>query len=131
MRRTDPLVTRLLAAACLVFAVAPACNSSGGGGDMGQVCAGGFDAGSNSGGTEAVNEEGQCANLLNGTTQNGAACQQSSECAPTCCACPGGGSKSAQVAWCSTGHCVVGNDVCCAWTAENAAVDGGPFVCGH
>ncbi len=131
MRRADPWVSRLIATGCLLLGLAPAC-SSGGGGSSGQVCTGGFDGGASVGGTEAVSESGQCGNLLMGTTPNGGACKQSSECAPTCCACPGGSSKSAQVAWCNMGQCVVGNDVCCAWIDENSiGSDAGPFVCTH
>jgi hypothetical protein len=112
--------------ASLLVVLAPACSSSNGG-SAGQTCPAGFDAGGSLGGTEAASESGQCGSLLNGTKQNGEACQQSSDCVPTCCACPSGG-RSAQVALCNAGKCVVGADVCCVWIA-NSFSDAGPYVC--
>jgi hypothetical protein len=123
MVRTPLLVGTL---ASLLVVLAPACSNSNGA-SAGQTCPAGFDAGGSTGGTEAASVSGQCSNLLMGTKQNGDACQQSSECAPTCCACPSGG-RSAQVAWCNAGKCVVGAGVCCAWIA-NAFSDAGPSVC--
>jgi hypothetical protein len=113
--------------ASLLVVLAPACSSSNSGGG-GQTCPAGFDAGGSTGGTEAASVSGQCGNLLNGTRQNGEACQQSSDCTPTCCACPSG-SNSAQVAWCNGGKCVVGANVCCAWIANASFSDAGPAVC--
>jgi hypothetical protein len=130
MGRALASVARLLAVGCLVLCLAPACNGGGGSSSSGQVCPAGFDGGAGIGGTEAVNEGGQCGNLLTGTTQNGQACQQSSDCEPTCCACPAN-SKSAQVALCFMGQCVVGPDVCCVWIDENSGSDAGPYVCAH
>lgn len=112
----------------LLIVLGPACSSSNGSGGAGLTCPGGFDAGGSLGGTEAASESGQCGNLLNGTKQNGDACQQSSDCAPTCCACPSGG-RSAQVAWCNGGKCVTGANVCCAWLANSSFNDAGPYVC--
>src|SRR5580692_1869126 len=100
------------------------CSSGGNGNGGAQTCPSGYDGGGVLGGTESESSSGQCGNLLNGTAQNGSTCQQSSDCAPTCCACPGGG-RSAQVALCRQGQCVVGADVCCIWIAENEGTDGG------
>jgi hypothetical protein len=113
-----------------LFLVLAACSSGGSGGATGQTCPGGFDAGGMLGGTYAVSQSGQCGNLSTGSGQNGAACQTSSDCAPTCCACPGN-SRSAQVSWCHDGACVVSTDVCCVWIDENEGLDGGgvPLVC--
>lgn len=115
--------------ASLMVVLAPAC-SNGNSSSGGQACPAGFDAGTSTGGTEAASESGACGNLLQGTKQNGEACQSSSECAATCCACPSGG-RSAQVAWCNTatGTCVTGAGACCAWLANNSFEDGGPYVC--
>jgi hypothetical protein len=117
-----------VAIAALVLGLAPAC-SNGNGSGQGATCPGGFDASGQTGGTQAIAANGQCAGLATGTKQNGEACQQSSECAATCCACPSGG-RSAQVAWCSGGTCIVSAEACCEWIAGNAGIDGGaPFVC--
>jgi hypothetical protein len=114
--------------ASLLVVLAPAC-SSGNSGSGAQTCPGGFDAGRLLGGTEAASVSGQCGGLLTGTKQNGDACQQSSDCTATCCACPSGG-RSAQVAWCNGGKCVVGADVCCAWiVSASYGGDGGPSLC--
>jgi hypothetical protein len=115
--------------ASLLVVLAPACNSSNGAA-AGQTCPAGFDAGAMAGGTEAASMSGQCGSLLTGTKQNGEACQGSSECTPTCCACPSGG-RSAQVAWCNAGACVVGADVCCAWIGNSSVNDAGPYLCSH
>ena len=128
VRRTFASV---FAAGILLAASSQGCSSGGGSGGAGAVCTMGFDSGVPSGGTEAASESGQCGTLLTGSKQNGQACQGSSECAPTCCACPGS-SRSAQVAWCdqATGTCVVGAEACCAWIANASSPDGGaPFVC--
>ena len=117
----------------LVALLAPACSSGGGGGGSnGETCSGGVDAGSGFG-VASVNEFGKCGSgLLNGTRQNGAACTSSEDCASVCCACPGGG-KSADVAWCDDGQCVVGAGACCAFIAEGQSESdaGVPFVCAH
>ena len=118
---------RLGTIASLLVVVAPACSNSNSA-PAGQTCPAGFDAGGSLGGTEAASENGQCGSLLDGTKQNGEACQQSSDCAPTCCACPSGG-RSAQVALCSAGKCVVGADVCCAWIGNSSFSDAGPYAC--
>lgn len=123
---------RFLAVAVVVAVVlAVACSSNGGGAAGAQTCPGGFDAGNTLGGTEAVSEQGQCGNFLTGTTANGAPCTKSSDCAPTCCACPNGSGRSAQVVLCRNGTCFVGPDVCCVWIDENEGFDGGsaPTVC--
>jgi hypothetical protein len=120
----------------VVALVAPACsngsNGSGGGGSSGETCPGGFDAGSGFG-VSSVNELDQCgSDLLSGTKQNGEACTSSTDCASVCCACPNAG-RSANVAWCDNGQCVVGADACCAFIAQGMSEsDGGvPFVCAH
>jgi hypothetical protein len=120
----------LLLAGSLLVVLVPAC-SSGGSGSGGETCPAGFDGGQFISGPESVAESGRCGNLLNGTKQDGDACQADAECAPTCCACPNGGGKSAQVAWCSMGKCVVGATSCCAFVYAGAQeMDGGaPFVC--
>lgn len=124
MRRATAIVGTL---ASLLVALAPAC-SGGSNSSGGATCPAGFDGGGSLGGTEAVSQSGQCGNLLQGTKQDGEDCQQSSECAPTCCACPSGG-RAAQVVLCSAGKCVVGPDVCCVWIANASFQDGGPYVC--
>ena len=123
---------RFLAAGMVVAVVlAVACSNNGGGAGGGQTCPAGFDAGGILGGTEAVDEQGQCGNLLMGAGANGSACTKSSDCAPTCCACPNGSGRSAQVVLCRNGTCLVGADVCCVWIDENEGFDGGgaPFLC--
>ena len=119
-----------LAIGTLLVALSPACSSSGSSGSSGESCPGGFDAGGFISGPESVAESGRCGNLLNGTKQTGDACKLDSECTPVCCGCPNG-SKSAQVAWCNMGKCVVGAQACCAFiAASNIGTDGGvPFVC--
>ncbi|HTQ42960.1 MAG TPA: hypothetical protein VMI75_09425 [Polyangiaceae bacterium] len=112
--------------ASLLIVLAPACSSSNSG-TAGETCPAGFDAGDSMGGSASASENDQCGNLFTGTKQDGEACQQSSECAPTCCACPSGG-HSAQVVLCNAGKCVVGAGVCCAWIAR-ATGDAGPYVC--
>jgi hypothetical protein len=112
--------------ASLLVVLAPACSGSNTR-PAGQTCPAGFDAGGSLGGTEAASENHQCGNLLNGSVQDGQPCQQSSDCVPTCCACPSGG-NSAQVVLCNAGKCVVGAEVCCAWLA-NAFSDAGPYAC--
>jgi hypothetical protein len=117
-------------AGVLLAVCGTSCNSGGGGsGTAGETCPVGFDGGTLQGGTLAASSNGQCANQLTGTQQNGGACQESSDCAPACCACPGS-DRTAQVAWCNQGTCEVGPEACCAWIENASGADGGPpFVC--
>jgi hypothetical protein len=119
---------RFLTVGASVLLLSAACSSSNGGSGA-MTCPAGTDAGSFAGGgTESVSEGGRCAGL-SGTKQSGDACTQDSECTPVCCACPNSG-KTASVAWCSQGKCVVGAEVCCAFVAGDGFGDGGvPFVC--
>lgn len=123
----------------VVLAVACSSSGNGGGGSAGLTCPAGFDAGGSggsgsTGGPFAISEgAGHCSNLLNGTGANGAACKQYSDCMPTCCACPGGSSRSATVVFCNNGTCLVGADVCCSWIDPSEGPDGGgtPYECTH
>lgn len=121
------LLSTTIAASSLLLCVL-GCSSSGSSGGGAASCPAGFDAGQNFSGPEGASEGNLCGNLLTGTKGQGEACQNNSECQPTCCACPNAG-HSAQAAWCAMGQCITGPDVCCGLLL-NAGPDGGvPFVC--
>ncbi len=71
---------------------------------------------SNEGLTTESSSTGQCPAhpvILVGTAAVGAACGSAADCAPTCCACPGG--ASALTAQCLNGSCLDGEDTCCLY----------------
>jgi hypothetical protein len=57
--------------------------------------------------------------MLTGTGVEGTACSDPTDCAPTCCACPGT-STGADVAECSNGNCLDGATACCLYALQCA-----------
>jgi hypothetical protein len=52
--------------------------------------------------------------VLKGAVPASGACTQSTDCAPACCACVGGG-KSSLAALCDNGTCASAGDTCCVF----------------
>ena len=57
--------------------------------------------------------------VLKGTVPASGACQQASDCAPSCCSCVGG-AKSALAALCDNGTCASAGDTCCVFRGAGA-----------
>jgi hypothetical protein len=66
-----------------------------------------------------VSDNGRCQSDLwdTGKLEAGSPCQQSTECAPTCCACGPLNGMSATAGLCDNGVCADVNTTCCAYAA--------------
>jgi hypothetical protein len=109
--------------ACAVLGVLAACSCGGGGGTTGggsggTICTG--DAAAPFGGLASESDNHACTTnllFLKGTKPPGAACQTSSDCAPTCCGCPSPG-NSATSAFCYQNTCATVEATCCAYASD-------------
>jgi hypothetical protein len=104
-----------IAAGALVVA---ACSQGSSTSAYGPACNGVSPAGLT---TEAT-PDGQCPSQpthLTGTATVGQPCSDPAACAPTCCTCPGTGTK-ALVAHCSNGNCLDGATACCLFSQQCA-----------
>jgi hypothetical protein len=101
----------------LVGVVVAACSSGHNGGDAGnggERCVGDASAVNVNGLETEGNSSGQCgtAFVLTGTVPVGGSCTGSTDCVPTCCACPTGPGQ-VLAALCENGMCSSAGDACC------------------